>query len=213
MSDIKEDIIEVASENMQRVGIRSLSIDDICRMVGISKKTFYVHFETKEDLVEALLKHHEQIICERVMEMIEKQTIEETLTNCFAIVYQTKRIMQPPAFVYDMQKYYPQRFEAYKESILKNTQTFAARFLEKGIAEGFFREDLNVALTARLFAILHQGILSTLSASDTDKERSLSELTQYGFGLLLRGIVSAEGGPRMRKLSEEVAQKMSVIEK
>lgn len=84
-----------------------------------------------------------------------------------------------------------------------NTQSFAAKFLEKGIAEGFFRADLDVMLTARLLALLHQGILGSLSDSDSDKEKDLSEIAKYGFGLLLRGIVSPEGGARIRRLCEE----------
>ena len=61
MTDMKEEILKVAAEKMQNVGIRSLSIDDICRLLGISKKTFYVYFETKEALVEEMLRRQEQM--------------------------------------------------------------------------------------------------------------------------------------------------------
>lgn len=107
MGSTREDIIRIALDNMVRVGIRSFAVDDLCRLMGISKKTFYVHFATKEELVEAVLAYHEQEVCGKVYHLIETQTIEETLSDCFTIVYQTKRIMQPPAFIYDMQKYYP----------------------------------------------------------------------------------------------------------
>ena len=54
--DQKDSILTAAAELMGKVGIKSISIDDICRQIGISKKTFYVHFDTKDALVEALLK-------------------------------------------------------------------------------------------------------------------------------------------------------------
>ena len=40
-------IIKKAGELFFRLGIRSVSIDDICRELGMSKKTFYVHFASK----------------------------------------------------------------------------------------------------------------------------------------------------------------------
>ena len=45
MHDIRENILQVAIERMQQVGIRSVSVDDICHELGMSKKTFYVYFE------------------------------------------------------------------------------------------------------------------------------------------------------------------------
>lgn len=204
MSDIKEDIIEVASENMQRVGIRSLSIDDICKLLGISKKTFYVHFATKEELVDALLKHQEMEVFDKVEHMIETQSVEQILRACLAIVYRTKQIMQPPVFIYDMKKYYPQRFEQCKLRMQNNSRLLVSHILEKGIAEGFFRADLDVALTANFLARLHFGLLNVLSDGDTRKERELVAETRYGFSLIVRGIITEEGGKRIKALSEQM---------
>ena len=55
MNDVREDILQVAIKRMQQVGIRSVSIDDICHELGMSKKTFYVYFASKDDLVQAIL--------------------------------------------------------------------------------------------------------------------------------------------------------------
>lgn len=48
-------IIKTAGEMFFRLGIRSVSIDDICRELGMSKKTFYVYFPSKDELVAQLL--------------------------------------------------------------------------------------------------------------------------------------------------------------
>ena len=55
MNEGKEQILKVAIERMQQVGIRSVSVDDICHELGMSKKTFYVYFPSKDDLVQAIL--------------------------------------------------------------------------------------------------------------------------------------------------------------
>ena len=56
MANQKEDILKLAARKMQKVGIRSVSVDDICRELGMSKKTFYVYFASKDALVECILR-------------------------------------------------------------------------------------------------------------------------------------------------------------
>ena len=54
--NLKERILETATAKMTVAGVRSVSIDDICRELGISKKTFYVYFESEDQLLEAFLE-------------------------------------------------------------------------------------------------------------------------------------------------------------
>ena len=56
MNDQRIHIIKTAGELFFRLGIRSVSIDDICRELGMSKKTFYVYFESKDALIEQMLQ-------------------------------------------------------------------------------------------------------------------------------------------------------------
>lgn len=52
--ETRKRIIKVASELFLKYGLRSVTIDDICNELRISKKTFYVHFKQKEELIESL---------------------------------------------------------------------------------------------------------------------------------------------------------------
>ena len=56
MEEHTKNIIQVAYLKFTQFGIRSISIDDICNELRISKKTFYQIFPKKEDLVEAVLQ-------------------------------------------------------------------------------------------------------------------------------------------------------------
>lgn len=206
MTDVKYKIICAAAERMNKIGIRSLSIDDISHLLGISKKTFYVHFATKEDLVEAVLAHNADRILERTQYTIQNDSIETMLRSCLRIVYQTKQIVQPPAFVFDLKKYYPKRFEAYKAIVFERTIDFIVSFLEKGKAEGYFRQDLEVKETAHFLARLHQGVFNTLTDDKNFDEQILIQDTMHGLGIILRGIVSEEGGEKVRALFDEIAK-------
>ena len=54
MENQKQQIIKTAGEMFFRLGIRSVLIDDICRELGMSKKTFYVYFAGKDELGSAV---------------------------------------------------------------------------------------------------------------------------------------------------------------
>lgn len=49
--DKKECIIKRAAELFKDYGIRSVSLDDLCSSIRISKKTFYVYFVSKDMLI------------------------------------------------------------------------------------------------------------------------------------------------------------------
>jgi AcrR family transcriptional regulator len=50
------DILERVRELFFKYGVRSVSIDDICRDLGFSKKKLYQHVASKNELVEKLLE-------------------------------------------------------------------------------------------------------------------------------------------------------------
>ena len=56
MDEQRNKIIDLALERFKQYGIRSVSIDDLCHELGMSKKTFYVYFKQKDELVQDVLR-------------------------------------------------------------------------------------------------------------------------------------------------------------
>ena len=54
-TDLRAKILKTSGELFFKFGIRSVSIDDICNDLHISKKTFYTVFKQKDELVVELL--------------------------------------------------------------------------------------------------------------------------------------------------------------
>ena len=52
----KETLIRSARELFLKYGIKSVSMDDIARLLGISKKTIYNIVDNKSELVEEVIK-------------------------------------------------------------------------------------------------------------------------------------------------------------
>src|SRR2546430_12805807 len=55
-SSMKERILETADKLFYLRGIRAVGVDTIAAEIGISKRTLYNHFPSKDDLIAAYLK-------------------------------------------------------------------------------------------------------------------------------------------------------------
>ncbi|TLP43922.1 TetR/AcrR family transcriptional regulator [Cohaesibacter sp. CAU 1516] len=56
----RERIIDAANRLFYREGIRAVSVDAVAEKAGITKKTLYYHFKSKDDLVTAYLTARDQ---------------------------------------------------------------------------------------------------------------------------------------------------------
>jgi len=59
-TDTKTQILDVAQDLIQRLGVNGMSYQDISAVVGIRKASIHTHFPRKEDLVAALLVRYRQ---------------------------------------------------------------------------------------------------------------------------------------------------------
>lgn len=147
---MRERILELAGEQFTRFGVRTVTMEDIARLAGISKKTIYQEFKDKKELVKeafsAILNKDKLEINfivdseDRVIEHLVKssQTIRERLEH-----------MNPIAIL-EVQKYFPeawQEFESFKEDfVLKDI----FNVLERGKALGYFRPEIDSKILAKL---------------------------------------------------------------
>ena len=109
-------IIKTAGEMFFRLGIRSVSIDDICHELGMSKKTFYVYFESKDELVAQMLHANVEYIAQKMEDLMVlhdfRQLVAKFLKHQEAEKNDVRRV---PQLVYDLKKYYPRQFAQFQK--------------------------------------------------------------------------------------------------
>lgn len=150
--NIKEKIQKGAEDLFMRYGVRSISMDDIARHLSVSKKTLYQHFVDKEDIVTMTCQAH----LERNAE--ELRSIRKTARNAIEELVQLsvclKRNVQDmnPSLLFDLQKYHPKAWKVWLNHKNRNVRESVVKNLKQGIAEGYFRPDLDpeVIATVRL---------------------------------------------------------------
>lgn len=197
MTEVRENIIKKAVELFNQVGIRSCSMDDICRELGISKKTLYQYFATKDELVEAMLHRHEEHSRECAIND-EKNHVSamEVMLHFLQTMDKMKDVRRVPPLLFDLKKYYPQQFDAHVRALTRVNKEYITRLLKRGIEEGDFRQDLNAEMCGIFFAELNQHALNNLPSMV--QMENFAEYNIFALDLLIRGIVSEQG---LRKMS------------
>ena len=193
MNDVRENILQVAIERMQQVGIRSVSIDDICHEFGMSKKTFYVYFASKDELVEAILSVHQEKVAKELAQSLQKRTVEQCLVEWSKIAKHTeKQTLKTPPMIYDLEKYYPQLFAQHKRFMRQATEKIVVQFLQKGISEGVFRQEMDVQIVAMVFMDIQYKLMSFMATGEKPREE-IQRIGRQGMDILMRGILTLEG--------------------
>jgi AcrR family transcriptional regulator len=143
-------IIQGGEELFLQAGIKSVTMDDIAKHLGMSKKTIYQFFKDKNELVIALVKKKLQEDEDQICALIEKSenVIEEMINmmKCSEDIF--SRIN--PIVIHDMQKYHPdawKHFQNFKEEVIVHT---LEDLLTKGMQQGYIRPDIDVKIMARM---------------------------------------------------------------
>lgn len=146
-----EKIISKSKELFMQYGLKSISMDEVARTLGISKKTLYQHVNNKADLVEkVMISHIEE-------EKLAIDCIHKEATNAIDEMIGISRFVSEllqrmnPSVLYDLQKYYTQGWELMESLHFQHTYHIIKNNLEKGIKEGLYRIGLNTDITAKLY--------------------------------------------------------------
>ena len=191
--DQKCNIIKKAGEMFFRLGIRSVSIDDICRELGISKKTFYVYFESKDELVAQLLHSNVLYIAGKMEELLQMKDFRKLVARFLRHQEVEKNdVRRVPQLVYDLKKYYPRQFADFQTECFRTQKEYIARYLELGMQEGLVRANLNIELTAVLMAKIHSDAIRDFEEIE-GHGHNMHQLGHTALDIFVRGVLSEEG--------------------
>ncbi|WP_448605967.1 TetR/AcrR family transcriptional regulator [Paenimyroides ceti] len=151
---MENQILQKSSELFIHRGFRAVTMDDIAKEMGISKKTIYLHYQSKPDLVEASVEYFYDVALGKVEKIIENS--DDVISELFDVRSAFKNILSPELqtrLMYELIKYYPKvteklnqkRYEQFDETILEN--------LRKGLETGYYRKEIDIELVGRFFFV------------------------------------------------------------
>ena len=152
MESQQELIISTASNLFVQFGIRSVSIDNVCNELRMSKKTFYTYFAQKEELVEAVVVYQRKQRNDRFEKLFKNKNAIDSL---ILSIKELRKVMDQESAVMcnDLEKYYPRVNEKYEQISREEIRAGFESFLNQGIAEGYFRDDLDIEMIALFHSV------------------------------------------------------------
>lgn len=124
-------------------------MDDMARAAGVSKKTLYELFKDKDELVLESVKHMLDVNqCETEAAFKNAGNAVEQIVAILFIMEKMVRGMNLVCYI-DLQRHYPEAFRYLQEHKEGYLFKCISDNLQQGIAEGLYREDVDVDIISR----------------------------------------------------------------
>ena len=184
---MKEEIVKRALNDFMQYGFKTFTMDDLASKMGISKKTLYEHFPSKNDLVEAVLDYTLDMSCKNVEAFVQGDG--SVIENVYRNQEKVKEIfnINSDRPIWELQKYYSKTYERMEIEFAKSDARFIDKLLEKGWQEGLFREDINV----NFYKTFYSSVQRLRPVANTFPEReypfwdTIYTLMEYFFRILV----------------------------
>ena len=198
----KEKIINGALEIYTNKGVKVVNMDEVATNLGISKKTLYVYFNNKQDLVQHCFQKHYDLVSDMIITSATQ--FENAIDELFAIDESCSLFMKQinPALLGELKRYYPNTWALIEQLKQKVLFDILKNNLNKGIEQEIYRNEIDVNIIAKL-------MISRIDALINDE---IFPLTHYDFRKLLtenriyhiRGIATHKGVNYLeQKINEE----------
>ena len=138
------EIIPRALGYFLQYGFKTFTMDDLAHNLGISKKTLYEQFASKQILVDACLDYALEMSCKRTeLFLVGEGSVIE---NIFMRQKEIKNFFNMKSWhpLWELKRYFPKTYERMDVAFAKSDALFIDQLIEKGLKEGFFRENINI---------------------------------------------------------------------
>jgi len=197
---MEEKKLREIGEMFMTYGVRSVSMDDIARHLSISKKTLYLHFKDKNELVKVIT---ESFIDER---QAEYDDATEKASNAIEELYLMSICLRKhfseinPSLIFDLKKFHKDAWDVFVDYEHITVYESIKNNLIKGVDEGYYRKDFDVKVLAKLrVEQVHMSFDPHVFPKD---EFDFTEVQVQMFDHFVYGVLTEKG----RKLYEKYKQ-------
>lgn len=147
---VEEQILKGAEELFFRYGLKAITMDDIAKYLGMSKRTIYENYPTKDSIISALLLGQRQKCIDDIESNRKnaKNAIEEILLT----MQQMKDMadMMNPRLLFELKKFHEKIWQEFLDLKYNIIMQCVSDNLKRGIKQGIYRKDIDVDALARM---------------------------------------------------------------
>lgn len=195
-------IVAAARRHFFTHGFRGVTMDDLAKELGMSKKTLYAAFPSKVDLLRAVLLNKFEDV-ETDLDGVTSAAstdVLDALHRLLACMQQHTEEIQPP-FVRDMRREAPEMFKLVEERRRQVIQRYFGRLFDAGRRAGIIRKDISTRLMIEMLLGMTEAIMNPPKMAElglTPKSGYMSIMTVMFEGLLTEKGRYQEGDPLER---------------
>jgi len=195
--EIKQKILDRSDILFRKYGIKSVTMDDIAKDLGMSKKTIYQYINNKNDLLSQIMVKYLKEETE-TMDNIQSQTSDAIEEMVLITQHVLKKLRSfPPTTMYDLQKYYREIWTLMQNFHQKNIYNCIHKNIEKGIKKGLYQKDIDIDIITKFYVgkVLIVADEDMFPLKKYDKEKLLKQYMLYH----IRGIATEKGLKKLEK--------------
>ena len=189
---VPDRIVAASRELFFSRGIRNVTMDEIASACGISKKTLYLSFSSKEELVDHIMSRMRDELVERIRDILNasREPILKRVKEVINAV-SSHSLRFSPLFLEDMKRVQPgawRELQAYKHNGIADA---IHTIIREGQAQGYIRSPLSEGFIIHVCFTLIDDILTP----ETSLELSMPfhDLFENVMSLLFEGFLTQEG--------------------
>ncbi len=160
-TDTRRRLLDVARDQYMRLGFNAVTMDETAADAGVSKKTLYQHFPSKESLLEAVAEES-VAACNAELRAILLDTSTKPLVRMRRMMDYVAEIYSEMsvALVHDMRRSVPGIWQKIEEGRQRLIEEDFSALLREGRTKGDFRNDVDTPVFLLIYAEVVKHVLN-----------------------------------------------------
>jgi AcrR family transcriptional regulator len=185
-------ILEAARAHLFAYGYSALTMDALAHDLGMSKKTLYVHFPSKDTIITAIIDGIGESIRERMDAVLSNPRFNFSQKLCgVSDVVGSNLAKASPGLLHDLQRFAPQLYQKIDDLRQRNVPYVFGRLIRAGLAEGKVRREVDPDFAVEFWLQAIRGLVhpAVLDRMQLTPRQTLEKAIHLLFG----GLLSAAG--------------------
>jgi AcrR family transcriptional regulator len=185
-------ILHAAHQQLFSRGYNALTMDELAHELGISKKTLYVHFASKDEIIGRIIDRLAETLRARMQAALadEGLTFPQKVAGIVEAAGSTLAQCSP-ALLRDLQRYAPAIYQKIEDLRQKIIPVVFGRLIRMGIADGKVRPDIDPEFATEFWLQALRGLVQPAVLERTGL--TLPQTLQRALHLFFAGLLTPAG--------------------
>jgi TetR/AcrR family acrAB operon transcriptional repressor len=189
-------ILDGAADLFVHYGYDKTTVSDIAREAGVSKGAIYLHFESKDDLFEALLIREMTIYSETWLDLIEADPQGGTMAGLYKNTLYALNRRPFMSAIFKQDRHVLGNYVRKPGNLFRNQQNRETRyeFVKMMQEAGAIRTDIRPEIIAHIMNMLAYGLVGMDEVMDADQIPPTDDVIEGIAAIMDRALTPEDGG-------------------